>query len=397
MNQDHRWHEKYPDLGQGPIPVDPYISPAWYVREQEKIFQQTWLCVGRVEEVPKVGHYKVKRLAAAKTSVVIVRDKDKALRGFHNVCAHRGNTVVTEKDEETFGNSRAAVLTCRFHGWVYGADGRLLQVPKEERFYDCFSKGENGLTPVHVDTWRGFIFVNVAEKPKTNLKEFLGEYADHFSGFPFEALAYQFTYHTYLDCNWKVAHDAFAEAYHVETIHAGSFPNMFSTGLEYVKLMGPHRTCAICLSLDAKPTPIAKLANGLATGSLVSQRKASMLPPTINPDRRSDFSFELSVMFPNTLLHVSEGIWFTHQFWPMGYNKTLWEGRYYVEAPKTHSQRWALEHAMTLQRNAWLEDTATMEATQRAMESGAKRHQNLQDDEILIRHGAKIVEQYVNA
>ena len=121
-----------------------------------------------------------------------------------------------------------------------------------------------------------------------------------------------------------------------------------------------------------------------------------MLPPTINPDKRPDFAFELSVLFPNTLIHVSEGIWFTHQFWPMAHDKTLWEGRYYVRTPKTNSQRWATEHAMVLQRNAWLEDTATMEATQRAMQSRAKREQHLQDDEILIRHGALVVEQYVN-
>jgi len=397
MNMNHRWFEQNRDLGQGQISTDSYISADWYKREQDTIFRKVWLCVGREEEIPNVGDYKVKRLAAAKTSVIVIRGKDTKIRAFHNACAHRGNTVVNETGEETYGHNKAALVTCRFHGWVYGADGSLLQVPKQERFYECFRKEENGLAPVHCDTWEGFVFVNVAEKPDATLAEFLGEYAAHFAGYPFEKLPYQFTYHTYLDCNWKVAHDAFAEAYHVDTIHAGSFPGVFSTGLENVKLMGPHRTCAVCLVLDAKPTPVAKLANSLATGSLVAQRQESMLPPTINPDKRPDFAFELSVLFPNTLIHVSEGIWFTHQFWPMGYNKTLWEGRYYVKAPTTYSQRWALEHAMTLQRNAWLEDTATMEDTQRAMESGAKRFQNLQDDEILIRHGAIMVDRYVNA
>ena len=128
-----------------------------------------------------------------------------------------------------------------------------------------------------------------------------------------------------------------------------------------------------------------------------STRAESMLPQTINPDKRADFAFELSVLFPNTLIHVAEGIWFTHQFWPIAHNKTLWEGRYYVKAPQTNGQRWATEHAMTLQRNAWLEDTATMEDTQRAMQSRAKTLQHLQDDEILIRHGAVIVDRFVNA
>jgi len=397
MNAEHRWLEAYPELGSGPISTEPYISPEWYEKEKEKIFTKVWLCVGRANELPRAGDYKVKRIEAANTSVIVMRGKDGQIRAFHNMCAHRGNTVISETGEETYGRSKAAVVTCRFHGWVYGADGALRSVPSENRFYSCFDKEHNGLAPIHVGLWEGFVFVNVADQPESSLEEFLGDYAEHFRGFPFDDLDFGFTYRTELECNWKVAHDAFAEAYHVDTIHAGSFPNVFSTGLQNVKLMGPHRTCAVCLTLDAKPTPVSGIANKIAGASLVSQRTESMLPPPINPDHRPDFAFELSVIFPNTLLHVSEGIWFTHQFWPIAHNRTLWEGRYYVKAPTTNAERWAIEHAMTLQRNAWLEDTATMEDTQRAMQSRAKLLQHLQDDEILIRHGALVVEQYVNA
>lgn len=397
MNSNHRWSNQFSDLGQGPIPIEPYISPEYYKREQEKIFSKEWLCVGRVEEIAKAGDYKVKRLECAGTSVIVIRGKDHEIRAFHNMCSHRGNTVVSESGHETFGSSRAALLTCRFHGWVYNAGGELVNVPQEERFYSCFNKAENGLTKVHCDVWAGFIFVCFADEPAKSLHEFLGDYGDHFGDYPFSAMPYEFTYHTEMECNWKVAHDAFAEAYHVDTIHAGSFPNVFSNGLERIKLFGPHRTSAVHLSMNGKPTPVAGLANRLAVGSLVAMRGESMLPPTINPDRQSDFSFELSVLFPNLLIHVSEGIWFTHQFWPLAHNRCRWEGRYYVAEPKSHSQRWALEHAITLQRNAWLEDTATMENTQRAMESGAKDVQVLQDDEILIRHGAVVVDQYVNS
>ena len=122
-----------------------------------------------------------------------------------------------------------------------------------------------------------------------------------------------------------------------------------------------------------------------------------MLPPSINPSAREDFAFELSVSFPNLLLHISEGIWFTHQFWPLAHNKTLWEGKYYVRAPRTNSERWALEHAQLLQRNAWLEDTQTMENTHRAIASGVKRIINLQDEEILIRHAHHVIAECMSA
>ena len=395
---DLKWAAKYPDLGTGPIPVEPCVSPEFYEQERQKVFLKSWLKVGRVEEIAKAGDYKVKKLAFAKTSVILMRGKDGQIRGFHNTCSHRGNKVVVETGEETFGRNKAAVVTCRFHGWVYNAHGSIVQVPEENKFSADFDKAKNGLTPVHTDVWEGFIFVNLDPSEQVvPLAEFLGGIGTHLAGFPYGELSQCFSYHTYLDCNWKVAHDAFAEAYHVATIHAGSFPNVFSSGLQNVELFGPHRTTAICLSLNAEPTPVAKIANALATGSLVAQRGASMLPPTVNPDRRDDFSFELSVLFPNLLLHVSEGIWFTHQFWPIAHNKTLWEGKYYVRPAKTNSQRWALEHAQCLQRNAWLEDTATMEDTQTALESGAKQVMYLQDDEILIRHGYHALEAYMHA
>jgi phenylpropionate dioxygenase-like ring-hydroxylating dioxygenase large terminal subunit len=392
-----RWAAKYPELGTGPVAVEPCISLPFYEVERKKVFGKVWLKVGRVEEIPKPGDFKVKRLEVANTSIIVIRGKDDVVRAFHNVCSHRSNKVVDEKGEETFGSSRAASLTCRFHGWVYGADGSLVNVPEEERFHECFKKSENGLAPVHLDTWEGFIFINLSPEQPEPLENYLGDYGTHFTGYPYAKLNYCFTYYTYLNCNWKVAHDAFAEGYHVATIHAGSFPNSFSSELQNVQLFGPHRTSAVCLTLQAPQTPVASLANQRARGSLVAQTTSTTLPHTINPDRRKDFAFEMSVLFPNFLLHVAEGIWFTHQFWPLAHNKTLWEGKYYVAPPKTHSERWALEHAQVLQRNAWLEDTATMEATQSAMESAAKQYFHLQDEEILVRHGYHVLNRYMKA
>lgn len=398
MNAPHeplRWAAKYPELGTDPLPIEPCISPEFYQQERERVFLNTWLKVGRVEEIPSKGDYKVKKIHVAKTSIIVIRGKDDRIRSFHNTCSHRGNKVIVETGDETFGRNKAAVVTCRFHGWVYDAAGKLVQVPEEERFPPCLDKTGAGLTPVHTDVWEGFIFVNFAAQPEKSLHDYLGGLGSHLSGFPYHEMSRCFSYHTYLDCNWKIALDAFAEAYHVSTIHAGSFPNVFSTGLSDVQLFGDHRTTAICLTLNAEPTPVAKIANQISGASLVAQRGSSMLPASVNPSRRDDFSFELSVVFPNILIHISEGIWFTHQFWPVAHNKTLWEGKYYLRPPKTNSQRWAIEFAQVLQRNAWLEDTATMEDTHAALESGAKQHMILQDEEVLLRHGYRVLERYM--
>ena len=69
----------------------------------------------------------------------------------------------------------------------------------------------------------------------------------------------------------------------------------------------------------------------------------------------------------------------------------------YYRQPTSNSERWALQCAQLIARNAWLEDTATMEATQAALQSGAKTELTLQDEEILVRHGYHALEQFMQS
>ena len=44
-----RLHDRYPDLGTGPVSVEPYVSVEHFELEREQIFRKSWLIVGRVE------------------------------------------------------------------------------------------------------------------------------------------------------------------------------------------------------------------------------------------------------------------------------------------------------------------------------------------------------------
>ena len=107
-------------------------------------------------------------------------------------------------------------------------------------------------------------------------------------------------------------------------------------------------------------------------------------------------AFELAVLFPNFLVHILDGMYFTHQFTPISVDKTLWEGIQYFAPPRNAGERFSHEYGQVLQRNAWLEDTATMEDTHAALRSGAKQQLWLQDGEILIRHCLETVAEMVN-
>ncbi len=391
-----RWARAFPEIGTGPIATDRCLSPEYFALEREKVFKRVWLKVGRVDEIPNPRDYKVKRLDFANTSVILTHGGDGRIRGFHNICSHRGNKVVWGDDTYGLrGTSRTKTFDCHFHGWVYNLKGELVGVPQEELFFQL-DKCQNGLPEIATDTWEGFIFVNLDPSPTESLKEFVGEHADRLGGFPFAAMTAVYEYYTVLNCNWKIAWDAFSEAYHVSTVHAGSFPGVFDAEVKQVGMYGIHHSGAA----HQEPSPpvgrVAALSYQLATASIAKPGFRSSLPARINPDRSPDFVFDQSAIFPNFLIHVSEGLYFTHQFWPISLDKTLWEGIQYFLPARNAGERFSQEFGQILQRNAWLEDTGTMEATQLALSSGVKRFFHFQDGEIMLRHNYQVIDEYVN-
>lgn len=387
------------ELGVDPVSVAAIRDPAIYEIEREKIFRRTWLKVATAWEIPAIGDYKVKELPVADASVLIVRGKDNRIRAFHNVCTHRGNKVVPTSDFETFGRARANVLACRFHGWVFSTDGPLRSVPLEDHF-GKLDRACLGLREIACDTWEGFVFINFADPPEQSLQEFLGDFATLFSGYPYSEATTAFRYSTVLECNWKVALYAFSEGYHVPTIHAGSLPGF--RGIEHsdFKLIGPHASSTIYgLGMEAAGST-AKFA-ALLHGSDDHRPRPDQLPPGINPAGRADFQFELPNIFPNLLIHLAAGCgypgmaFFTHQFWPLDHGRTLWEGINYFHPARNAGELAAQIHVNALHRNAWLEDTATMEDTFAGIRSGAIDEMQLMDQEFLIRHAARTLERYL--
>lgn len=397
----------YERLGTGPLPIEGMLSAEQYEAEVQHIFNKAWLMVGRVEEIAEPGDYKIKRLDVAQTSAILVRGRDGEVRAFHNLCTHRGNKVVPETGHDSFGRARGHSLTCRFHGWVFDTAGPLKMLPQEARFPEPIDRSCLGLKPMHCSIWQGFIFINLADEPEDTLDDFLGDYGEHFAGYPFARASWRRRYSSVLDCNWKVALDAFSEGYHVETIHAGTLPGIASVEMEQTdyKLFGPHSTSGFYVpgAEAMKPTPVEARLGGSLRQSARHGPHLDLLPPTINPKKRNDFMFEFSVMGPNTVLHLCAGAaypgmaYFHHQFWPMGPGKTLWQGTNYYQPPQTASELVALVHTDTLHRNAWLEDTSTMENTYLGLKSGKLKDVLLMEDEVMIRNSHYAIKEATHA
>ena len=213
------WTEHYPQLGTAPVSYEDSISPEYYERERKAIFARTWLNVGRIEQLPRVGSYFTKEIDAARTSIVVVRSADQQVRAFYNMCRHRGNKLVWQDypDEEVAGTCRQ--FQCKYHGWRYSLEGDLTFVQQEGEFFDL-DKADYGLAPVRVETWEGFIFVNLDQSGTTPLREYLGELGRGLEGYPFGEMTQVYKYRAEVGSNWKLFIDAFTEFYHAPILHA---------------------------------------------------------------------------------------------------------------------------------------------------------------------------------
>ena len=389
----HRWTTQYPDLGTGPVPIAPYVSEERFEREREVIYRQTWLNVGRVEEVSEPGDYIVKDLTVCNTSILVVRGKDGIVRGFHNVCSHRGNKVARRC--RGHGNG----FVCGFHGWAYDLSGNLIHVSDEDEFFDL-SKAELGLPPVATDVWEGFIFINLDSRPAQSLKEFLGEPGEGLAGYPFSGLLPSGSYRADMQANWKVTLNSFQEGYHVPFLHRRSAGRAYADDKSptvhalHFKLYELHRMMSISGSAAYQPTATEMVAFQFGTTvTKVGETKAhARRTPGLNPSRSDNWVFDMLVFFPNFFMFVFDSSYFTYNFWPVSVDRTIWETKTYYPKATNAGQRFSQEYANCALRDTLREDGNTLEAIQATLASGAKKYFILQDQELLVRHSHQVIE-----
>lgn len=194
------------------LPAAWYYDPAQYARELEVIWHRDWVCIGRLEDLPEPGDYFLAEVGTER--LVVTRDRDGRPRAFHNTCRHRGSTLCTEPR----GRFAGGRIVCPYHAWSYALSGELLATPKMQLPPD-FRREDHSLYAVHVDSWGGFLFVNLAERPATTLAGFLGDEARNVERWPLASLVSVRREVTTLACNWKVFWENYSECYHCPGVH----------------------------------------------------------------------------------------------------------------------------------------------------------------------------------
>ncbi|TDU28535.1 phenylpropionate dioxygenase-like ring-hydroxylating dioxygenase large terminal subunit [Panacagrimonas perspica] len=393
-------------LPTGPVSVEPYRSPEFFERERERVFKRAWLFAGRIEQLPEHDSYFVKEILICKASVLITRSKEGKVQAFHNVCSHRGNLVVNKPC------GRAERHVCRYHNWAYGGkDGALLGIPDQKHFFDV-DKKSLGLTPIACDVWEGFIFVNFQKQPEVTLAEFLGPFGTTYAGIPYFNLDETIVIQADFKANWKLIADAFAEPYHVPSLHPATLApgfahpedNRYARPLS-ARAHGIHRHFSAYGNPHYVPAPTSKVESlvyiqdtgGVLGGDASENAQGVMNHPAINPTKNPNWSADVTWIFPNFNIDYSTGGFWIHEFWPVAYNRTQWTLRIFI--PKTASirHRLQLEHYASRWAEVVLEDVTNCERIQLGLESGAKDHMVLQDAEMLIRHNLWVLDKWMKA
>lgn len=388
---------RHPELGTGPVPTDMYWQPEYYDREMEAIYKRSWLCVGRVEQVKDAGEFFVKEIETFKMSVIVARAKDEKIRAFYNVCQHRGNHV------ELKSCGKADGFVCPFHGWSYSLDGRLAGVPDQRAFYDL-DKSAKGLKQINLEIWEGFIFINFADEPEQTLNEFLGQQGADLVGYPFHLGTEIFEYEGLIKCNWKCMVDSFCETYHVPILHARSVTDTLASPenphgrLIDIRLKGPHRTQSVWGNVNYTPNPVQGLAFANAPGPSItsgSVDQTTELPKGLNETRAENWSIDVTVFFPNWIIVMGTGMYFTHQMWPVSSNEVIWQMRGFLRPASNAAQRFGQENSMVELRDAVLEDCNTLERIQQSLDQGLLKEFIFHDHELALRHQYHVVKQWL--
>ena len=198
-------------LGSADIPIGRYTSYEWHRTEVDRLWRRVWQFACREEHIPNAGDYIVYDIA--NLSFIVIRTDDGQIKAYPNACLHRGRQL---KDND----GQCSELRCPFHGFAWGLNGALIDVPAGWDFPHVDERRDTDfqLHSCSVGTWAGFVFLN-PDPAASPLSDFIGEMADHFAGWDLENRYVEAHVTKLIEANWKITQEAFCEAYHVGGTH----------------------------------------------------------------------------------------------------------------------------------------------------------------------------------
>ena len=199
-------------VGDGRVPVGRYIDPAFARLEAERLWFRVWQMACRIDQVPEIGSYTVYDILDQ--SIVVIRVDVDTVKAYHNVCPHRATALAVGSGRFQIGS-----IVCPFHGWRWDLDGNCTYLPARDEFgAGCVADAEVALREVHARVWAGTVYVSLAKDPEP-FDQFVAPVAELVDGVCMADMRFYWHLQIRVNANWKIAQEAFMEAYHVAQTH----------------------------------------------------------------------------------------------------------------------------------------------------------------------------------
>jgi len=221
------------------VPVADYVSPEHLAREQAVLFRRYPMFMGFSSDWAKAGDYRTDDLGGV--PILIARGRDGVLRGFLNVCRHRGSKVV-----DGCGNAKA--LSCPYHAWSYDLAGRVTHIP-DERSFPGVKAERPSLTALPLCEKHGLVWVMpqpAADGATTfDIDPWLGGIGEELAGYRFADWCAFGTQVDHERMNWKILVDTFHEGYHIGFLHKNSLHAILHGNVTDFESFGPNHRLTI--------------------------------------------------------------------------------------------------------------------------------------------------------
>lgn len=194
------------------LPGWAFTDQAVFEREREAIHFRSWHYAGTTQELLKAGDYLTASIVDQ--SIIIIRGQDGELRGFYNVCQHRAHELLR-------GRGHVHRITCPYHAWTYGIDGRFGGA-RGTASLQSFDNAAFNLKPVRIEVFaKRLIFFNLdpaAIPLRDQAADLEADLEAEVPSFDRLTVAPGFA-SAEIQANWKVAVDNYLECYHCRNAH----------------------------------------------------------------------------------------------------------------------------------------------------------------------------------
>jgi phenylpropionate dioxygenase-like ring-hydroxylating dioxygenase large terminal subunit len=362
------------------LPAWIYRDPEFFELEKELIFRPSWQIVCHLSDIPRPGDYHSFEFLGQ--SLIVLRGEDGEVRSFHNACRHRAARLL----DEAKGHCGRRI-TCPYHAWTYGLDGRLLAVPQRNDF-EGLERGNFGLVPLEQEIFMGFIFVRFAspaagseatlpgsESRIPSVREMAAPYADELAAYRLEELVPQgrVTFRP-RSVNWKNVGDNYSDGLHIPVAHPG-LTRLFGTSY----------------GIEARPW-IDKMSGRLRdipSANWSERLYQALLPPVPHLPEERQRLWTYFKLWPNIAFDIYPDQIDFMQFLPISPTETLIREIAYVHPDARREMRAARYLNWRINRQVSVEDRRLIERVQAGMASDAYTVGPLGKSEVCLRSFAR--------